>query len=650
MEMRQRDSTPPTSEKRKSIGGSISGLSPAQLADHYANCIKLSAENKINTKNAFSLQLIDYMAMMLKKRDSKMDNFQVASCTLDASTKIYAYRVDCVHTDVLKMAGGLAAGYRKKQNEAGGEEPEDGQDGDEEESSEQPVRTKKKTRRRKNTIATNVETLNGKLDVHCMRDPYFLRSAGGMGECQPGDCHFLASCKVLNNSALILSSEQPYWNNCVKSVNTDQLKVQLSIPDLKDKEICPVFSQFSFLSWSLDSEKENISPNNILPVLPPEDSDFAFDVNAVPEPLPPEDNDIPPDNFEVSAVDDGFDSEGEDISAPPIACRPNQRGPAANIVDMRKHLSTAPSEYSYFKAGALDLWAGPSHWKIRPTKHSDKFGSTGTSGATTNTAGDGSEMVACRKQKQRQKKELLVELDKNDISFIVEKNTSILKLTKRTMQKVWSADKNTHPPDMHYDIKRFAQLELTKYRVIGVHSIPYEDDQSADYNYENDHDTSEYCPNVANDDLDDGDDGPVDDMLPSQQDVHNSFVLEGSGHLDAFQGDNLVAPPNKVARTFIPYAMRAKKIDMKKLKSCIWSTLTNADNRNDIESAAENLQVEVPVNFSTLYTSLPQRLSPKMAENLTAPLAIVALLHLANEKNLHIEGNEELSDLTISQG
>ena len=33
--------------------------------------------------------------------------FQVASCTLDASAKIYAYRVDCVHSDTLKMAGGL---------------------------------------------------------------------------------------------------------------------------------------------------------------------------------------------------------------------------------------------------------------------------------------------------------------------------------------------------------------------------------------------------------------------------------------------------------------------------------------------------------------------------------------------------------------
>jgi hypothetical protein len=62
-----------------------------------------------------------------------------------------------------------------------------------------------------------------------------------------------------------------------------------------------------------------------------------------------------------------MDSEGEDTGAP-IACRPVQRTPAAKVVDLRKHLSTAPSEYSYFRAGALDLWAGPSHWKIKPFK------------------------------------------------------------------------------------------------------------------------------------------------------------------------------------------------------------------------------------------------------------------------------------------
>ena len=88
--------------------GTISGYSATQLAELYSNCMKLSAENKINIKNAFHLQLIDYMAEMMKtKKNSDMDNFQAASCALDASAKIYAYRVDSVHSDTLKLAGGV---------------------------------------------------------------------------------------------------------------------------------------------------------------------------------------------------------------------------------------------------------------------------------------------------------------------------------------------------------------------------------------------------------------------------------------------------------------------------------------------------------------------------------------------------------------
>jgi hypothetical protein len=34
----------------------------------------------------------------------------------------------------------------------------------------------------------------------------------------------------------------------------------------------------------------------------------------------------------------------------------------------------------------------------------------------------------------------------------------------------------------------------------------------------------------------------------------------------------------QVARIFIPYAMRAKKVDMKKLKDALWGILTSADN------------------------------------------------------------------------
>jgi hypothetical protein len=32
---------------------------------------------------------------------------------------------------------------------------------------------------------------------------------------------------------------------------------------------------------------------------------------------------------------------------------------------------------------------------------------------------------------------------------------------------------------------------------VSLHRAPYEDDEPSGYNYDNDHDTSEYCPNIA---------------------------------------------------------------------------------------------------------------------------------------------------------
>jgi condensin complex subunit 2 len=67
---------------------------------------------KINAKNAFRLHLIDYMTDLVKKK--AMNNFQVASSTLDASAKIYAGRVDAVHSETYKMLGSLGRGAEKQ--------------------------------------------------------------------------------------------------------------------------------------------------------------------------------------------------------------------------------------------------------------------------------------------------------------------------------------------------------------------------------------------------------------------------------------------------------------------------------------------------------------------------------------------------------
>ena len=49
--------TPNNAQAKEPISTGVSGYSAAQLADLYSTCMKLSAENKINVKNAFHLQL-----------------------------------------------------------------------------------------------------------------------------------------------------------------------------------------------------------------------------------------------------------------------------------------------------------------------------------------------------------------------------------------------------------------------------------------------------------------------------------------------------------------------------------------------------------------------------------------------------------------
>lgn len=48
------------------------------------------------------------MTSMLRRHDARMDNLQTASTVVDASARIYSFRVDAIHYDVLKMAGGLS--------------------------------------------------------------------------------------------------------------------------------------------------------------------------------------------------------------------------------------------------------------------------------------------------------------------------------------------------------------------------------------------------------------------------------------------------------------------------------------------------------------------------------------------------------------
>ncbi len=83
-----------------------------QVSALYQQCIKLATENKITSKNTWSLGLIDHLHDLVQPndQDGNSTNFQRASVTLGAGIEIYAKRVDSVHTEAYKVMGGLSRG------------------------------------------------------------------------------------------------------------------------------------------------------------------------------------------------------------------------------------------------------------------------------------------------------------------------------------------------------------------------------------------------------------------------------------------------------------------------------------------------------------------------------------------------------------
>ncbi|KAF5396464.1 hypothetical protein PHET_10402 [Paragonimus heterotremus] len=166
------------------------------------------------------------------------------------------------------------------------------------------------------------------------------------------------------------------------------------------------------------------------------------------------------------------------------------------------------------------------------------------------------------------------------------------------------------------------------------------------------------------------------------------------------QGDfgdlDLIFQPRKVARIEIGYARTAKMINVGRLKSAMWNFLelaiaqTNMAPPSPVSVASTSSAPEAaslpasltgeaapnpdfpelpfvdphremrnerhcsdhcsPPRFSDLIGNLPTRLSWQMTKELSVPIVLNCLLHLANEKELYLSCSEDLTDIIIFQG
>ncbi|KAF9398985.1 hypothetical protein BGX21_006984 [Mortierella sp. AD011] len=159
--------------------------------------------------------------------------------------------------------------------------------------------------------------------------------------------------------------------------------------------------------------------------------------------------------------------------------------------------------------------------------------------------------------------------------------------------------------------------------------------------------------------------------------------LDGDGNDYASQ---LVSQPKRVKATFISFSKTAKKVDVKKLKDNIWKEMTqhtlkrqpagedlnrkrskkkanpedddddldqserdNVDNEDEEDEGDGDDYVKKEQKFTEIIGGLSKMYPEQKLRDISVPFCFICLLHLANEKNLSIEGTENLSELMIKQ-
>ncbi|XP_076669268.1 condensin complex subunit 2 [Andrena cerasifolii] len=610
-----------TNAKRHSFGlGFIARLPVPEITDRISQCIKLSAENKINIKNAFSLDIIDFMTYMIKKEDANMSSLQVASTSLDVSSKIYGYRVDGIHTELMKMV----AGSDKNADDIGTDDQQkdmNATQGNQENGLEKTGKKRKKRNRQQ--IFSTVSGLKGTVEAI---KPLFSMMEDA--DSQTTDALYQVVLPNHANSKFYLH----FYNDVIVDTvehNADMKNMEVSIPeigDLSGLEFCPPLANFEFHGWSSDDKKEEDEQAQ-----PGETNEnrFQFDLNGS---LPSDD--------ETFHADMNYPDEPPEAGAGD-ACA-EARKPVEKIVDFCKIVidtgAAKVSEYSFLQKSTNVHWAGPSHWKISNCK----------------TLFGGSKVIeTCHQERVKKRKEIEIIYDE-DRREAIKRKFALSKATRsaeaKTAKLEWYEETLTLPRDMHYTIMSSSKLyrhELLTVRLENKDQLDVTDlaDGIEDYNYNNDNDTSDYCPNIDNDDY-----GANEDDNDQEAD---GFEDGAPGTHMIFTGDNLVSVPKLTNKICIAYSVRAKRIDMRQLKKSIWKGLISNGNKEDlnievaVEQASQN-EMNGTKCFSEIYKALPDTLTKTNVDALSFPISFVSLLHLANEKILKLETFPDMSDIIIA--
>lgn len=655
-----------------------------RLKDHYKHCIRLSTSNKINPKNAFDLQLIDYMQDLVSSSEDGQMNFKIASSALDVGAKIYSSRVDCIQSEAQKVASSILMALDGQKHDGGkslddthtnndtsamSDRLDDSADGEE---GAQGKPTKRKTRKNVKTVVEDENLIDAKLEKMVLGDPYldglsqdYDMSCPAALICynaltQPSCLLTIESNNIRKNYQDKLTNTSPTKNFNFVTLITKSVNCAQIIRNNQGNQICTRLQNFLFNDRTTTISGLNTNTDESFASLP--SIDTSKPVGGAHE-FNPElyDNNIGNDDYS-----DGNDSEAGN-------------NPENDLIpNLDKIAATKPSDYAYSNEHhrLLNTWAGPHAWKVaKPPQTAKK---------------DGAPKSARKRIKLEQKP---IDYSEDILSSLEEIADKEIRHSADVIRR-WK--KPLLPQDHNFteDLIRTTLIHTFMRPEDTYHCMKTPADALKLVDIDHD-----YTKNDRNGSMDEA---PHSPMMGGFDDVHDDSddefradpVVEGNevaiygatvdnslnqqADLD-FAGEHLIEQPYTVAQVVIPFAKIAKKMDVRKLKHVMWELLLPPENRVEnsgqennvtvIENVSNNVsgdqttiiepskktpspspsESEVHLAFSNLYGELPVRVSSKMANDLSQPIAFVTLLHLANEKNLKLIPNQDLKDFIIEQ-
>eukprot|EP00127_Corallochytrium_limacisporum_P004873 Clim_evm17s191 gene=Clim_evmTU17s191 len=688
----------------------ISGANANRVADVYANCIRLVSENRVNRRNAWDMQLIDYINEVVGKenagRGSGIDvDFQAASTTIDASVKIFSYRVDSVHDDTFKVVKGL---NRNNENE---NEDNDDEEGEEEvgEDGQQKKKRARKYAHSAETLETKLENItNSSLDQTLHIDPLFAKMSAAFDGDLGAQGLLMNQLGSRKGVEMLFDSQDSFVDkmvvkNEVSEIDHSQVdlsaimgKIKDHIQNIRETTICGPFRNFRFNGdgmdddddkWAVQMQRAAIrehasetdvygdTANDFGGYIGENMYDDSGDAFNVADPIARQEEILMQQDMAMArrmAADGGQGTSGNQITSVPMLVVPGGE---------KTH-----TDYSYFDPILLRTWIGPEHWSFGTSNRLRQLGTAAGSGKSSGTTKAKREPLFLRFSHASFTPEDMAAIDGQLTRG--KKNSNLLSQT--TLDK-WDVTSTVLPEDLGYGIEKLTTMFTRPWRTVALPGTGAKEAQKQaveegifimqpmqDRNQE------------ADDGLDwnNGDYGMVDDAPMDAEEAwdmdHNGpdgYGGDTDGVVNAGDllaataeqkfatgniGDELIDLPERVAKMQISYARKAKIVDVRKVKTALWHRLVTdeavdfakaeaeedaaAGEGGDASNFEDPRRVPEERDFRKTFHKLRSDLPSDQSQNLSVPIAFVCLLHLCNEKNLALEGAEDLSGFTITQG